>query len=84
VTAGAVVNEILTEVPVPMMQTEGRRGLLSMKWFLGALGILLLALLLEAGLLAYAIYVLLGLLLVSRFLAREWIGRLRAERQCHG
>src|SRR5262249_50139824 len=61
---------------------RGGRGLLRMKWFLGALGILLLALLLQAGLLAYAMYVLLGLLLVSRFLAREWIGRLRAERQC--
>ena len=48
-----------------------------MKWFAGAAAILLLAVLLEAGLLAYAMYVLLGLLLVSRFLAREGIGRLR-------
>lgn len=53
-----------------------------MKWFLGALGVLLVALFLESGLLAYAMYVLLGLLLISRFLAREWIGRLRAERDC--
>jgi uncharacterized protein (DUF58 family) len=54
-----------------------------MKWFAGIVLILLLALLLEAGLLAYAMYVLLGLLVVSRFLAREWIGRLSAEREFH-
>ena len=37
-----------------------------MRWFLGILVILLAALLLESGLLAYAAYVLVGLLLVSR------------------
>jgi uncharacterized protein (DUF58 family) len=53
-----------------------------MKWFLGALLLLLAALLLESILLAYATYVLLGLLLLSRWLARSWIGHLSAARTC--
>jgi uncharacterized protein (DUF58 family) len=53
-----------------------------MKWFLGALLLLLAALLLESGLLAYAMYVLLALLVVSRLLARSWIGNLSASREC--
>src|SRR5262249_22372633 len=59
------------------------RGAVAMKWFLGALLLLLAALLLESGLLAYAMYVLLGLLLVSRLLARSWIANLTATRQCN-
>jgi uncharacterized protein (DUF58 family) len=51
-----------------------------MYWFLAALAILLAALVLESGLLAYAMYVLLGLLLLARFLARSWVGGLSAER----
>jgi uncharacterized protein (DUF58 family) len=53
-----------------------------MRWFLGVLLVLLAALLLESGLLAYAMYVLLGLLLLSRWLARSWIGGLSATRTC--
>jgi uncharacterized protein (DUF58 family) len=53
-----------------------------MKWFLGILLLLLAALLLESSLLAYAMYVLLGLLLLSRWLARSWIGGLTATRTC--
>jgi uncharacterized protein (DUF58 family) len=53
-----------------------------MKWFLGVALILLAALLLESGLLAYAMYVLLGLLVISRWLARNWIGGLSATRVC--
>jgi uncharacterized repeat protein (TIGR01451 family) len=54
-----------------------------MKWFLGVLLLLLVALVLESGLLAYAMYVLLGLMVVSRFLARNWIGHLTATRRCN-
>jgi uncharacterized repeat protein (TIGR01451 family) len=50
------------------------------RWFLAALLLLLVALVLESGLLAYAMYVLLGLLVVSRFLARSWVGNLSATR----
>jgi uncharacterized protein (DUF58 family) len=53
-----------------------------MKWFLGVLLLLAAALALEAGLLAYTVYVLLGLLLVSRALARSWIENLSATRTC--
>src|ERR1700731_2689212 len=53
-----------------------------MKWFLGVLLMLLAALLIESGLLAYAAYVLLGLLLVSRALARNWAGQLAVTRTC--
>src|SRR5271165_812817 len=52
-----------------------------MKWFLGATLLLLAALVLESGTLAYAMYVLLGLLLVSRGLARSWVVNLEATRQ---
>ena len=42
-----------------------------MKWYIAVILILLAALLLDSGLLAYAMYVLLGLLLLTRFLARS-------------
>jgi uncharacterized protein (DUF58 family) len=53
-----------------------------MKWFLGALLLLAAALILESGLLAYAMYVLLGLLILSRLLARNWIKHVSAARAC--
>jgi uncharacterized repeat protein (TIGR01451 family) len=53
-----------------------------MKWFVGALLLLLAALVLDSGLLAYAMYVLLGLLLVSRFLTRAWVEHLEVKRRC--
>ena len=53
-----------------------------MKWFLGAAVLLLAALFLESGLLAYAMYVLLGLLVLSRLLARNWIQHVSASRSC--
>src|SRR2546423_11877443 len=51
-----------------------------MKWFLGILLLLFAALVLESGLLAFATYTLLGLMLISRVLARNWIESLRARR----
>src|SRR5262245_12308406 len=51
-----------------------------MRWFVPALVLLFAALLLESGLLAYSMYVLLGLLLLARFLARSWVENLTAER----
>jgi uncharacterized protein (DUF58 family) len=52
-----------------------------MKWFVGVAVLLLLALAFQLGLLAYAMYVLLGLLIVSRLLTKAWIGGLSAERE---
>jgi uncharacterized protein (DUF58 family) len=53
-----------------------------MKWYIGAGLVLLAALLLESGLLAYAMYVLFGVLVISRLLARSWIGNVKATRKC--
>jgi uncharacterized protein (DUF58 family) len=53
---------------------------ISLRWLLAVLAILAAALILESGLLAYAMYVLLALLLLTRWLARSWINSLVAER----
>jgi uncharacterized protein (DUF58 family) len=53
-----------------------------MKWFIAILLILLASLILESGLLAFAGYVLLAMLFISRVLARHWIGNLSASREC--
>jgi len=54
-----------------------------MKWFLGSLALLVLALAFRLGLLAYAMYALLGVMLLSRFLARSWSEQLAATRECN-
>jgi uncharacterized repeat protein (TIGR01451 family) len=54
-----------------------------MKWFLGAVLLLVVALVFRVGLLAYAMYTLLGVMLVSRFLARTWSEHLTARRECN-
>jgi uncharacterized protein (DUF58 family) len=53
-----------------------------MRWLLAILFLIGLALALEAGLVAFAGYVLLGVYLLSRYLARRWTSDLAAERQC--
>jgi uncharacterized repeat protein (TIGR01451 family) len=53
-----------------------------MKWFIAIILILLASLILESGLLAFAGYVLLAMLFISRGLARHWIGNLTASREC--
>lgn len=54
-----------------------------MKWFAAVVLILLTALAFGLGLLAYAMYALLGIMLVSRWLARHWIQSLIALRECN-
>jgi uncharacterized protein (DUF58 family) len=54
-----------------------------MKWYLGAFVLLLLALVFDLGLLAYAMYALLGVMITSRFLARSWAEGLSAVRDCN-
>jgi uncharacterized protein (DUF58 family) len=54
-----------------------------MKWFLGALLLLVVALVFDLGLMAYAMYALLGVMVASRFLARSWSENLRATRECN-
>jgi uncharacterized protein (DUF58 family) len=54
-----------------------------MKWFAGAVLLLLVALALNLGLLAYAMYALLGVMIVSRLLAKSWAENVAAGRQCN-
>src|SRR6516225_7024664 len=51
-----------------------------MRWLFGILAVLALALVIQSGLLAYAAYVLLGMLLVTRLLTREGLQHVEAER----
>ena len=53
-----------------------------MRWLLVAVAITVVALVLQAGLVAFAGYVLLGVYLLSRYLARNWAENLAAERKC--
>jgi len=55
-----------------------------MKWILGTLALLLLGLVLQLSLLVYAMYVLLGVLLLSRFFTRTWTEKIVARRLCEG
>ena len=54
-----------------------------MRWFGAVVLILVAALAFGLGLLAYAMYALLGVMLVSRWLARHWIQNLSAQRECN-
>lgn len=54
-----------------------------MNWLVGAVLLLIAALILDLGLLAYAMYALLAVLLVSRYLTRTWAENLRATRECN-
>lgn len=53
-----------------------------MKWYVGAILLLLLGMVFELGLLVYAMYALLAVMLVSRYLAREWTENITASREC--
>ncbi len=52
-----------------------------MIWYAGAILILLFALIFKLSLLAYAMYALLAVMLVSRWLTRSWAASLSAKRQ---
>src|SRR5437764_7531537 len=64
---------------VPLYSSNGHL----MKWIAGALLVLVIAILFGFDLLAYAMYVLLAVLLVSRFLTRNWAESLAATRDCN-
>ena len=49
---------------------------------LAAVAVTVLAFVLQAGLVAFAGYVILGVLLLSRYLAKEWITHLEVDRAC--
>ena len=52
------------------------------KWTIGALVILAISFLIQSDLLAYAMYTLLTVIVVSRFLTNRWVNALQAERSC--
>jgi uncharacterized protein (DUF58 family) len=52
-----------------------------MRWLIVAIAILLLAIALDLGLLAYAMYALIGVIAISRKLADTWSGHLGATRE---
>lgn len=54
-----------------------------MKWLFPTVLILLLALVFNLGLLAYAMYALLGAMFVSRLMTRAWVEHLEGERRCN-
>ncbi len=54
-----------------------------MKWFVGAGLLLLLSQLMQSDMLAYAMYTLLTLMVVSRLLAQSWIKQLTTDRKCN-
>ena len=54
-----------------------------MKWFAAAALLLIAALYFGLGLPAYAMYALLGVMLISRWLSRSWAENLAAERECN-
>ncbi len=53
-----------------------------MLWLLALVLVLLVALVFDLGLLTYALYALVAVMLVSRVLTRHWIHSLVAERRC--
>jgi uncharacterized protein (DUF58 family) len=55
-----------------------------MKWILGTLALLAVGLVLQLNLLVYAMYVLLGILLLSRFVTRAWTEKIAVTRQVEG
>jgi uncharacterized protein (DUF58 family) len=55
-----------------------------MKWIFGTLALLVAGLALKLSLLVYAMYVLLGILLLSRFFTRTWTEKIAVSRHCTG
>jgi uncharacterized protein (DUF58 family) len=55
-----------------------------MKWIFATLGLLVLGFALNLSLLVYAMYVLLGVLLLCRFFTRVWTEQIEAARFCDG
>ena len=51
-----------------------------MKWIFGTIALLALGLFFQLNLLVYAMYVLLGVLVINRFFTRAWVGAIDARR----
>ena len=66
------------------MDRAKRNGPVLMKWILGTVALLVVGLIFKLSLLVYAMYVLLGVLGLSRFFSRTWTEQLKAGRSCGG
>ncbi|HEV2320391.1 MAG TPA: DUF58 domain-containing protein [Verrucomicrobiae bacterium] len=55
-----------------------------MRWILGTLALLVLGLIFRLNLLVYAMYALLGVLLLSRFFTRQWTEKITVRRRGSG
>jgi len=74
-------SETTSSAPESSIRPGGR--LAGSNWWVGAALVLLAAHALDMGLLAYAMYVLIGALLLSRWLTNVWSESLSATRQCN-
>ncbi len=54
-----------------------------MRWFIAIVLILAISVVFDLGLIACAMVALLGLMVISRFLARSWIANIEATRECN-
>src|SRR6188472_675511 len=52
-----------------------------MRWLIGAVVLLVVAIALDLGLLAYSMYALIGVILLSRLTVNIWSGNLKAKRE---
>jgi hypothetical protein len=75
-TVAGVLDEVLNAVPVPQVPCHRR----AMKWMAGTIALLALGLVFQLSLLIYAMYVLLGVLLLSRVFTRVWTSGIEARR----
>src|SRR5208283_5056073 len=55
----------------------------AMRWFAAIALLLAVALVFQLGLLAYAMYALLGVMILSHWLSRTWVENLTATRECN-
>ena len=62
-------------------QTAHRLRIVVMRWLIGAVALLVVAVVFNLGLFAYAMYALLGVIVVSRVLVNGWSGNLAATRE---
>ena len=53
-----------------------------MKWFILAAALLLLAIIFDMSLLVYATYVLVAILVLARWVTRQWTDKLTTSREC--
>src|SRR5690606_32128682 len=77
------IGKAAARFPLALVLTSNPCSQSRMKWFVGALLFLAAAIVFHLGLLAYAMYALLAVMIASRFLARTWAENFVAVRECN-